>query len=112
VNSKERFIVVRQVRALFGRTDDPFDYPLTDVILMSDFVHEQYLPFEDVNNAFNLKDRVLNYVCLVNDANMKKKRFEYRWSNDKEFHFAFASIEGAAMIPTSWLIDFLLIWRE
>jgi hypothetical protein len=79
---------------------------------MSDFVYEQYLPFEDVNNAFNLKDRALNYVCLVNDANMKKKRFEYRWGNDKEFHFAFASIEGAAMTPTSWLIDLLLVWRD
>jgi hypothetical protein len=79
VNAKERFIVVRQARALLGRTDEPFDHPLNDVILMSDFVHEIYLPFEDVNNAFNLKDRVLGYVCLVNDPNMKKKKFKYRW---------------------------------
>jgi hypothetical protein len=78
---------------------------------MADFVHEIYLPFEDVNNAFNLKDRVLGYVCLVNDPNMKKKKFRYRWQ-DKEFHFCFASIEGAGIIPSSWLIDFLLVWRN
>jgi hypothetical protein len=110
VNAKERFIVVRQARALLGRTDEPFDHPLNDVILMSDFVHEIYLPFEDVNNAFNLKDRVLGYVCLVNDPNMKKKKSKYRWSSP-EFHFAFASIEGAGVIPSSFLIDFLLVYR-
>jgi hypothetical protein len=84
---------------------------LDDVVLMSDFVDKIYLPFEDVNSAFNLGSRVLGYVCLVNDDNMKKKRFEYKWQ-DKEFHFAFGSIQGAGVIPSSWLIDFLLVYRD
>jgi hypothetical protein len=59
---------------LLSLTTQPYDSILCDVVLMADFVHEIYLPFKDVSDASNLQDRVLGYVCLVNDNNMKKKK--------------------------------------
>jgi hypothetical protein len=110
VSAKERYIVVRQCRCLFGRTDNPFDYMTNDVLLLSTFPDEAYLISDEIDRAFNVKGQSLRYVCICNDQNAKKKRFKYVW-RDKEFKIGFTNLYGDAILPPSYIFDFLLCWR-
>jgi hypothetical protein len=103
--------VVRQCRALFGRTTEPFDHETNDLILLSDFVEEKYLTSSEVDKAFNVKLNSLGYVMICNDTNAKKKRFKYVWKSPF-FKIGFTNLYGDAVLPTSWLFDFLLVWRD
>jgi hypothetical protein len=110
VNASEKYIVVRQCRVLFGLTTGPEDHVTNDVLLLSDFVDEKYLISDEVNKAFNIKNNSMGYVCICNDTNAKKKRFKYVWKSPI-FHIGFSNLYEDAVIPTSYIFDFLLVWR-
>jgi hypothetical protein len=111
VNAKERFIVIRQVKAMFTRTTEPFDEPLNDCYLVSDLVEKVYLPFLDSVDAYDLKtNSPMGYVCMCNDANQKKKRYKYVWK-DQTISFAFVLLNGTPILPSQWLIDISLVYR-
>jgi hypothetical protein len=73
VNAKEKFIVVRQCRALFGFATEPFDHELNDVMLLSDLVDDCYLANEDINRAWRNVRQPLGYVCLCNDTAQRRE---------------------------------------
>jgi hypothetical protein len=74
VNAKERWIVIRSATAIFTRTTEPFDAPMIDCYLVSDFVEHVYMPFRDSVNAYNLRtSRPMGYVSMCNDPAQKKK---------------------------------------
>jgi hypothetical protein len=110
VNSKERFIVIRQVRAMFELTTMPQAFMLNDACLMSDLCCECDLPNPDIDKAFNATRHSLGYICICNDPNMKKKRWRYVW-RDQVIHFGFMTIYGLPIIPSHWLVDMLLVYR-
>jgi hypothetical protein len=62
-------------------------------------------------DVFNQMTRRMGYVCMANDPNMKKKRYKYVWTDDV-IHFVFETIDEVPIIPSRWLIDMLLVWRE
>jgi hypothetical protein len=110
VNSKERFIVIRTARAIFGLTTEPFQFGLNDCCLYSDLSTECDLPNKELDDAFNSHRHSMGYICLANDPNAKKKRFKYNWQ-DQHIKFGFALIDGTPIIPSAWLLDLLLVWR-
>jgi hypothetical protein len=110
LNARERFIVVRQARATFELTTQPFGFMLNDVMLMSDLACESDLATPEIDATFNATRHSLGYIAICNDANMKKKKFAYVW-RDAVLHFAFARLDGLPIIPTLFLIDLLLVWK-
>ena len=111
VNAAERYIVIRQVITRFQRTTEPFDHNVNDIMVHSDLCREVYLPFCCSNKVFPAMNRKMGYICMSNDANMKKKRYKYVWS-DNTIHFLFATIDEQPIIPSRWFIDLLLVWRN
>jgi hypothetical protein len=92
------------------RIDQPFDYKLNDVVLVGDFVDSIDIPYPEARKDFNLKSGTFGYVCIANDANMKKKRIAVK-RGQKYIHVCFYTIDGTPMIPSAWLFDGLLLWR-
>ena len=110
VNAKERWIVVRQVRALFELTTQPHALMLNDACLMSDLSCECDLPNPDIDRAFNATRHSLGFICICNDSNTKKKRFRYVW-RDAVIHIGFMTIYSLPIVPSHWLVDLLLVWK-
>jgi hypothetical protein len=99
------------VVARFQRVTEPFDYEVHDLMLVSDLVDNVYLPLVQSADVFPSVTRRMGYVCMANDTNMKKKKFKYVWTDDV-IPFAFETIDEVPLIPSRWLIDMLLVWRE
>ena len=111
VNAAERYIVVRQVITRFQRTTEPFDHSVNDIMIHSDLCDKVYLPFKAAGDVFPGLTRMMGYICMSNDPHMKEKRYRYVWSDDR-IHFIFQTIDEQPIIPSRWLIDLLLVWRN
>lgn len=111
VNAEEKYIIIREVITRFQRTTEPFDHETKDIMVMSDLVDRVYLPFKNSSVVFPAMTRKMGYVCMSNNTNMKKKRYKYVWSDDV-IHFLFQTIDEQPIIPSRWLIDCLLVWRN
>jgi hypothetical protein len=111
--AKDRTIKINYVRALLGKTHDDndattgaFDYPLNNVCLYSDFPRER-----DSAAWASSELRGLYYVCLTNTENASGKTFKLNPETLRGFRFAFATLDGAPIIPSSWVIDLTLKWE-
>jgi hypothetical protein len=112
--ARDRTIRVNYVRALYGKTHDDqdqitgaFDRPLNNVCLYADFPQER-----DSAAWASSELRGLYYVGVVNTENASKKTFHLFPENLQRFHFAFATLDGAPIIPSSWVIDLTLKWED
>jgi hypothetical protein len=95
INAHERYIIVREARAIIQNAHSPSNSLVGDLLLHATFAKEPYCD---------------KYICIVNDPNMKKKKFKYVFK-DQGFQIFFTSFDGLIIEPIDYVFDFLLKWR-
>jgi hypothetical protein len=107
----DRKIIINEIRALFGHTDEPFDHLLNNVCLYSDFPREgqvRGIHAQDLSDGFHAQ---MWYVALANSQNGPKEFDILETESRRSFLFAFANLDGTPIVPTQWLVDLSLSYK-